>query len=143
MRIHVREELIKPSTLIDSLPLSKEIVNTINIARFHADQIIQGKDKRLLVIMGPCSIHDPSAALEYANRLKSIATQFADDLFIIMRAYFEKPRTAIGWKGLISDPFLNGQFDVNHGLTLARKLLLEFAELGVPAGTEFFFVNQF
>ena len=94
LRIHAREELIKPNTLIDALPISSEGVHTITTARHHANQIIQGKENRLLVIIGPCSIHDTEAALEYASRLKLAASQFSDDLYIIMRAYFEKPRTA-------------------------------------------------
>ena len=137
MRIDSQQELIKPNILINALPVTTPVVDTINNARQQVDHIIQGKDNRLLVVMGPCSIHDTDAALEYAKRLKSAAIRFADDLFIVMRVYFEKPRTTIGWKGLISDPFLNGRFDVNHGLSLARKLLVDLNHLGIPTGTEF------
>jgi 3-deoxy-7-phosphoheptulonate synthase len=98
---------------------------------------VHGKDDRLLVVVGPCSIHDPAAALDYANRLKPLSDDHALDLFIVMRTYFEKPRTTVGWKGLINDPKLDGSFDINHGLRVARGLLSSLAELGLPAGTEF------
>src|SRR5207244_1460062 len=98
--------------------------------------IIAGRDDRLLAVVGPCSIHDPAAALDYARRLGALAARLADKLFVVMRVYFEKPRTTIGWKGLINDPHLNGTHDMQTGLRLARKLLLDLARLGVPAGTE-------
>ena len=129
--------LITPELLLRELPLPQNITDTITQARSLIRDIILGKDPRLLIVVGPCSIHDPAAALEYANLLKNAATHFADDLVMVMRVYFEKPRTTVGWKGLISDPFLNGSFDINQGLKLARKLLLDLGELGVPAGTEF------
>lgn len=137
MRISSQQELTKPNALIDAFPATKDIIDTISATRQQVNNIIQGRDDRLLVVIGPCSIHDAEAALEYATQLKSAAIRFADDLFIIMRVYFEKPRTTIGWKGLISDPFLDGRFDVNYGLSLARKLLIELSHLGIPAGTEF------
>jgi 3-deoxy-7-phosphoheptulonate synthase len=100
-------------------------------------RIVTGAEDRLLVVVGPCSIHDPDAALEYAGRLREIAKLYADELLIVMRVYFEKPRTVVGWKGLINDPFLDGSFQINRGLRLARKLMLSVVELGVPVGTEF------
>lgn len=137
LRINSQQELIKPDALINLLPANARIFNTIEVARQHARNIIRGIDNRLLIIVGPCSIHDTQAAFEYAEKLKKAATYFEDDLCVIMRVYFEKPRTTIGWKGLINDPFLDGSFDINHGLTLARKLLLDLNQLGMPAGTEF------
>ncbi len=129
--------LISPHQLRTEQPVTAAALTTIQSARQHISRIIQGHDKRLLVIVGPCSIHDTEGALEYAALLKKAAEKFADELFIVMRVYFEKPRTTVGWKGLISDPFLDGSFAINHGLLLARKLLLELNQLGVPAGTEF------
>lgn len=106
-------------------------------ARTKADAILRGNDDRLLVVVGPCSIHDPEAAMEYAQMLKIEAVRLKDDLQIIMRVYFEKPRTTVGWKGLINDPNLDDSFDINHGLRIARKLLLDLANIGMPSGTEF------
>lgn len=106
-------------------------------ARTQADAILRGNDDRLLVVVGPCSIHDPEAAMEYAQMLKIEADRLKDDLQIIMRVYFEKPRTTVGWKGLINDPNLDDSFDINHGLRIARKLLLDLANIGMPSGTEF------
>lgn len=134
---HLTEPLLTPATLLNTLPLSSKALETVKTARAAARNIIQGTDKRLLVIVGPCSIHDTQAALEYATLLKTAAERLTNELFIIMRVYFEKPRTTVGWKGLIRDPLLDGSFNINNGLTLARKLLLDLAELGVPAGTEF------
>ncbi|MDR3476898.1 MAG: 3-deoxy-7-phosphoheptulonate synthase [Gammaproteobacteria bacterium] len=137
LRIDSLQALITPIALINSLPLSPHKALQIQEARETAANIIQGKDKRLLVVMGPCSIHDSQVALEYAAHLKKAAAHYAEKLFIIMRVYFEKPRTLLGWKGLISDPHLNGTFNINHGLTLARKILLTLAEMEMPAATEF------
>jgi 3-deoxy-7-phosphoheptulonate synthase len=137
LRIQSQHPLIKPTTLLDELPLTPKIADTVRNAREIARQIMQGEDQRLLVIVGPCSIHDPTAALEYAHLLRHAARRFADDLFLIMRVYFEKPRTHVGWKGLISDPHLNESYDMNHGLRLARQLLLDLNALEVPSGTEF------
>jgi 3-deoxy-7-phosphoheptulonate synthase len=137
LRVDSLQALVKPIDLMDMLPLSATHAAQIQEARQAAANIIQGKDKRLLVVMGPCSIHDSEIALEYAERLKAVSERYADKLLIIMRVYFEKPRTLLGWKGLISDPLLNGTFDINHGLTSARKILLALAEMGLPAATEF------
>ena len=136
-RIHSRKPLISPRVLMNLLPLSASAKNTVDAARSEIIGILENKDPRLLVILGPCSIHDTEAALDYAELVKSARNRFTDELCIIMRVYFEKPRTTMGWKGLISDPSLDGSFDMNLGLKLARKLLLNLAELGVPAGTEF------
>ena len=129
--------LIPPAILLEELPLTEHASQTISRGRRQAEQIIQGQDDRLLVIVGPCSIHDPKAALEYADRLQSVVERFAGDLLLVMRVYFEKPRTTIGWKGLINDPKLDGSFDINNGLRTARQLLLTLAERGLPTGSEF------
>ncbi|KAJ1958709.1 hypothetical protein EC988_000144 [Linderina pennispora] len=128
--------LIPPQILMEDLPLSESAAKTIVKGRLESEAIIQGKDDRLLVVVGPCSIHNPTAALEYADLLKEYAAQAADDLCIVMRVYFEKPRTTIGWKGLINDPDLNNDFAINKGLRKARTLLLDIAEKGLPAGCE-------
>lgn len=137
LKINSLQSLLKPEQLTQQLPLTLAAAKIIQHARDTAAKIIAGKDNRLLVIVGPCSIHDVNAALEYATRLKNAATDFAAELFIMMRVYFEKPRTVLGWKGLINDPHLDNSFDVNYGLTVARKLLLDLTDLGIPAGTEF------
>lgn len=134
---HSDQLLITPRQLLLSQPLTATASATIQSARHQIRKIIQGDDHRLLVVLGPCSIHDPVAALDYAARLKSAALTFADELCIVMRVYFEKPRTTVGWKGFISDPHLDGSFAIHEGLMLARKLLLELNEMGMPAGTEF------
>ena len=115
----------------------EDAIARIADARRQISDIVHGKDDRLLVVVGPCSIHDPDAALEYANRLKPLHKDLADDLLIVMRTYFEKPRTTVGWKGLINDPNLDGSFDINHGLRVARGLLSSLAEMELPTGTEF------
>ncbi len=132
-----KKTLISPLVLSQELPVSENSVKKIQHARETARKIIHGQDPRLMVITGPCSIHDVDAAMEFAELLKQAANNFSDDLFILMRVYFEKPRTTTGWKGLISDPRLDGSFDLQEGLKLARKLLLELTQLGIPAGTEF------
>ncbi|MEO8402172.1 MAG: 3-deoxy-7-phosphoheptulonate synthase [Gammaproteobacteria bacterium] len=137
IRIQSQKPLISPSMLFKEFPVDSNLTNKIAQFRHTARRIIQGQDDRLLVIVGPCSIHDVKAALEFAEKLTRAATQYEDDLFLIMRVYFEKPRTTIGWKGLINDPRLDNSFDVNYGLALARKLLIDLNELNVPAGTEF------
>lgn len=137
LRIQEIRELTPPSYLIREFPCGQLASSTVHNARHSAHDIIHGKDDRLLVIVGPCSIHDPKAAEEYAEKLSELRRHYADDLEIIMRVYFEKPRTTIGWKGLINDPDLDGSFHINHGLRLARELLLTINELGVPAATEF------
>lgn len=129
--------LITPDILINEFPHTSKTRQVVNDARHAINQILSGNDKRLLVIVGPCSIHDPDAALEYAHLLADAARQYQETLCIVMRAYFEKPRTTLGWKGLISDPNLDGSFDINTGLQSARKLLVAINELGLPIGTEF------
>ena len=118
---------------IQGTPVEKMISST----RRHVHQIMAGKDDRLLVIIGPCSIHDPAAAIEYARRLKEQRDKYADTLEIVMRVYFEKPRTTVGWKGLINDPYLDESFRIDEGLRIARQLLIEINRLGLPAGSEF------
>jgi 3-deoxy-7-phosphoheptulonate synthase len=137
LRIHSNQPLITPESLIQEFPISENANEVVKAARNAANRIIQGGDDRLLVIVGPCSIHDSKAALEYAALLQNAAQSFKKELCIIMRVYFEKPRTTVGWKGLISDPFLNGSFDMNCGLRIARNLLLEINNLGMAAATEF------
>ncbi|MCL4168191.1 UNVERIFIED_CONTAM: hypothetical protein GTU68_056583, partial [Idotea baltica] len=137
LRIAGIDPLISPAVLSYYLPLTEKAAVVVERARTEAEAILSGKDDRLLVVIGPCSIHDPSAALEYADRLKASIDRYKDDLQIVMRVYFEKPRTTVGWKGLINDPHLDGSFDINRGLRFARELLLQLAEMGIPAGTEF------
>lgn len=137
LRISGLQEVIPPEELHKEYPLSDKATDTIYHTRQTIHEILQGENDRLLVIVGPCSIHDPKAAREYAERLKALKDELADDLCIVMRVYFEKPRTTVGWKGLINDPHLDDSFNINHGLRVARSLLLDVAEMGVPAGTEF------
>jgi 3-deoxy-7-phosphoheptulonate synthase len=137
LRIRAAKPLIAPAVLEDELPLPEEGAALVAAARRTIEAILTRRDDRLLVVVGPCSIHDPDAALEYAGLLRRAAARLADDLFLVMRVYFEKPRTTIGWKGLISDPGLDGSFQINTGLRLARKLLLDVAALGLPAANEF------
>eukprot|EP01117_Protostelium_nocturnum_P012915 TRINITY_DN4782_c0_g1_i1.p1 TRINITY_DN4782_c0_g1~~TRINITY_DN4782_c0_g1_i1.p1 ORF type:complete len:394 (+),score=127.96 TRINITY_DN4782_c0_g1_i1:223-1404(+) len=136
-RVKAIKPLIPPQILMEDLPLSLSAAQTISKGRTSAENIIAGKDDRVLVIVGPCSIHDPKAAFEYASKLRDYASTVEKDLAIIMRVYFEKPRTTVGWKGLINDPFLDGSFQINKGLRTARSLLLSLNEMGVPAGCEF------
>ena len=137
LRIAGYRPLIPPAILMEELPLSPEGSRVVRRTRAEVVDIIDGRDDRLVVIVGPCSVHDPSAARAYAERLKEAAAQFERDLRIVMRVYFEKPRTTVGWKGLINDPHLDGSFAVNHGLRLARQLLLDVVALGLPTGCEF------
>ena len=137
LRIQKTDELISPQHLIADLPVSKEAAATVENARRTIHRILMGDDDRVLAIVGPCSIHDPVAAREYAVKLKDVADKHQADLFIVMRVYFEKPRTTVGWKGLINDPDLNDTFQINKGLHLARHLLSDLAEMGVPTGTEY------
>lgn len=130
-------QLIAPAVLMEKLPASPEIGSLVAESRSTAAEILRGEDDRLLCVVGPCSIHDPKAALDYAAKLKSYADGVKDDLVIQMRVYFEKPRTTVGWKGLINDPHLDGSYDINEGLRIARQLLIDLAEMGVAAGTEF------
>jgi 3-deoxy-7-phosphoheptulonate synthase len=133
----VESTLIKPNVLIQAQPCSAATASFVNASRAAASNIIHGQDKRLLVIVGPCSIHDENSALEYAELLADASRLFCNELKLVMRVYFEKPRTLLGWKGLISDPWLDESFDINHGLQLARKILLQLTGLGVSAATEF------
>lgn len=128
--------LISPKELKNKLPITPSIANHVLENRKIIENILNKKDTRLLVAVGPCSIYDPKAALEYAKKLKVLKDELNDNLFIIMRAYFEKPRTTVGWKGYISDPHLKGEGDISEGLFLARKLLIEISELGLPVATE-------
>ncbi|NQZ54101.1 MAG: 3-deoxy-7-phosphoheptulonate synthase [Piscirickettsiaceae bacterium] len=137
LRITGIQEVIPPVQLHQALPITDHASETVFNARKFTQNILHGEDDRLVVIIGPCSIHDPDAAREYASRLKPLITDLKDDLHIIMRVYFEKPRSVVGWKGLINDPFLDGSFKINDGLHLARKLLLDLAEMDVPTGSEY------
>ncbi|MCB1232857.1 MAG: 3-deoxy-7-phosphoheptulonate synthase [Verrucomicrobiae bacterium] len=137
LRIASLNQLIAPVILMDQLPSTEAVAKLVDDSRKQSEAILKGKDDRLLVVVGPCSIHDPEAALEYAAKLKEYAETVKDDLFLVMRVYFEKPRTTVGWKGLINDPGLDNTFNINRGLHVARKLLLDLAEMGVPAGNEF------
>jgi 3-deoxy-7-phosphoheptulonate synthase len=137
LRIASIQEVVSPADLHRELPLSDAGATAVQDARQAIQRILNGEDDRLVVIVGPCSIHDPEAALDYARRLKAAAAEHADDLLVVMRVYFEKPRTTVGWKGLINDPGLDESFRINDGLRLARGLLRDLAEMGVPAATEF------
>jgi 3-deoxy-7-phosphoheptulonate synthase len=137
IRIKWTKVVLPPVFLEEEMPMSERASSTIFQARSEISDILRGKDHRLLVVVGPCSIHDIRAALEYATLLKAAIDELSDDLCIVMRVYFEKPRTSIGWKGLINDPYLDQSFKINDGLRWARRLLLDLAEMGVPAGTEF------
>jgi 3-deoxy-7-phosphoheptulonate synthase len=128
--------LQSPEEITQELPLSERGAEVIVQARSEIEAILHGKDSRKLVIVGPCSIHDPEAAIEYAHRLSALRSRLSDQLMIVMRVYFEKPRTTVGWKGLINDPHLDGSFDIPKGLRKARSLLRDIAELGMPAATE-------
>ncbi|UWN48125.1 Phospho-2-dehydro-3-deoxyheptonate aldolase, Tyr-sensitive [Alcanivorax sp. ALC70] len=136
INIESQEVLVTPRALKEELPLSDGALNTVLQGRQQIRDILDRKDPRLFVVIGPCSIHDPKAALEYAERLKKLAAEVDDALFLVLRVYFEKPRTTVGWKGLINDPYMNDSFKVADGLHIARKLLLDVAELGLPAATE-------
>jgi 3-deoxy-7-phosphoheptulonate synthase len=137
LRIRDVRPLIPPAILLEEIPISERASNVVSDARAAITGVIEGTDPRLVIVVGPCSIHDPKAALEYAERLKPIADRLADSLVIVMRTYFEKPRTVVGWKGLINDPDLDESFHINKGLRLARQLLLDVNNLGVPTGSEF------
>jgi len=137
LRIVKTHPLLAPAILAKEIPITDAASATVYQSRRAIEAILDGEDARLLVVVGPCSIHDTSAALEYASRLKPIADALADALLIVMRVYFEKPRTIVGWKGLINDPDLNETYHINKGLRLARQLLADILALGVPAGTEF------
>jgi len=137
LRIRDIRELTTPETLMREFAITEPASITVAAARKSLQRILHGQDDRLAVVIGPCSIHDPAAALDYANRLKEQRERLSDALEIIMRVYFEKPRTTVGWKGLINDPNLDGSFNINEGLRRARGLLLDINQLGLPAGCEF------
>jgi 3-deoxy-7-phosphoheptulonate synthase len=136
-RIEQSGELLAPMQIMRELRASERAMGVVAHARGRIHDVLRGADDRMFVVVGPCSIHDPAAALDYARRLKPLADELAHDLIIVMRVYFEKPRTTVGWKGLINDPHLNESYDINEGLRLARKLLLEVNETGLPCATEF------
>lgn len=130
------QPLVTPAELKTELPLTENAYQTVLRGRETIRNILDGKDKRLFVVIGPCSIHDPAAAHEYADRLKVLSEKVKDSLYIVMRVYFEKPRTTVGWKGLINDPDMNDSFNIEKGLRIGRKLLLELNEKGLPCATE-------
>lgn len=136
-RIEEIKELLPPVALLEKFPAFDEVAAVVAQARGAIHNILQKKDDRLLVIIGPCSIHDIKAALEYAEKLKTMREHFGKELEIVMRVYFEKPRTTIGWKGLINDPYMDSSFQINEGLRIGRKLLIDINEMGVPAAGEF------
>lgn len=137
LRVTAIDPLISPAILMYEYPLSPKSAEVVTQARQEAEAIFTGKDDRLLVLVGPCSIHDPKAAMEYARLLQAEKERYKDELCIIMRTYFEKPRTTVGWKGLINDPNLDNTYAINKGLKVARELLLAITEIGIPTGTEF------
>jgi 3-deoxy-7-phosphoheptulonate synthase len=137
LRIKEIKELAPPSHLLREFPCDEAASNTVFESRSAIHRILHGMDDRLVVVIGPCSIHDPAAALEYAKRLKAERERLKADLEVVMRVYFEKPRTTVGWKGLINDPDLDGSFRINHGLRVARELLMEINSAGLPAGCEY------
>jgi len=137
LRIKEIREVVAPNTVHDECPITEEGSKTVFEAREAIHKILHREDDRLLVITGPCSVHDTDAALEYARKLKAVAEELKDDLVVVMRVYFEKPRTTVGWKGLINDPNLDGSFAINDGLRIARKLLVDLTDMGIPTGTEF------
>jgi len=137
LRIKEINELLPPVALLEKFPATETAANTVSQARNAIHNILQGNDDRLLVVIGPCSIHDPAAAKEYAARLLTLREALKDELEVVMRVYFEKPRTTVGWKGLINDPHMDNSFQINDGLRIARKLLLEINDSGLPAAGEF------
>ena len=136
INIESTEVLLSPSQVKTQLPLSDALQKSIIEHRKTLENILDGKDQRLFVVVGPCSIHDPVAAIDYAKKLKKLVAEVADTIVLVMRVYFEKPRTTTGWKGLINDPHLNGSFDIKTGLLMARQLMIELAELSLPMATE-------
>jgi 3-deoxy-7-phosphoheptulonate synthase len=137
LRIKEIKELVPPAHVLREFPISEKAAETVYETRTGIHRILHGADDRLFVIMGPCSIHDVKAAVEYAGRLKEMKDKLEHDLLVVMRVYFEKPRTTVGWKGLINDPRLDGSFRINDGLRIGRRLLLDLNEMGVPAACEF------
>jgi len=137
VRIGAVRPLITPALLQERVPVRDDTLALVEASRAAVADVLHGRDPRLIVVVGPCSIHDHDQAIEYGERLKAQADRLQDDLLIVMRAYFEKPRTTVGWKGYINDPHLDGSFTINEGLERARRLLLELTSMGVPTGTEF------
>jgi len=137
VRIGAVRPLITPALLQERVPVRDDTLSLVEASRAAVADVLHGRDDRLIVVVGPCSIHDHDQAIEYGQRLKAVADDLRDDLFIVMRAYFEKPRTTVGWKGYINDPHLDGSFSINEGLERARRLLLELTSMGLPTGTEF------
>ena len=137
VRIGAVRPLITPALLQERVPVRDDTLSLVEASRAAVADVLHGRDSRLLVVVGPCSIHDHDQAIEYGQRLKAQAGRLQDDLLIVMRAYFEKPRTTVGWKGYINDPHLDGSFTINEGLERARRLLLELTSMGLPTGTEF------
>jgi 3-deoxy-7-phosphoheptulonate synthase len=137
LRIREIKEVCSPNALHHEFPITEAAAETVYSTRSAIQGILHGRDDRLLVVAGPCSVHDPHAALEYAQRLKVLRDELSDRLLVVMRVYFEKPRTTVGWKGLINDPHLDGSFEINQGLGIARRLLLDLNNMQMPAGTEF------
>ena len=137
VRITRMKPLIPPAILLEELPADEAMASQVSQDRKEIQDILHGRDDRLLVVVGPCSIHDPDAAREYAGRLKPLADRISDRVKVVMRVYFEKPRTIVGWKGLINDPFLDGSFEINKGLHIARGLLGDITRMGLPTGVEF------
>jgi 3-deoxy-7-phosphoheptulonate synthase len=137
LRIKWTKVVLPPVFLEEEMPMTDAASDTVFETRKAICDVLAGVDKRLIVVVGPCSIHDTKAAREYAAKLKDVMTKVSKELVIVMRVYFEKPRTTIGWKGLINDPYLDNSYKINDGLRMARRLLLDIAEMGVPAGTEF------
>jgi 3-deoxy-7-phosphoheptulonate synthase len=137
LRVESIRPLIPPAILLEELPLTEDGSMIVARARDEVRAVLDRQDDRLLVVIGPCSIHDPRAGRDYAQRLKQLADALAEELVVVMRVYFEKPRTTVGWKGLINDPLLDGSFVINEGLRTARRFLLHLVELGLPAGCEF------
>ena len=137
LRIIAMKNLLAPRELIDEFPVTREVAQTVVLGRSGIQRILAKQDDRIVVVVGPCSIHDPEAAMEYATKLREVQVEHENDLLIVMRVYFEKPRTTIGWKGLINDPGLDNSFHINRGLRTARGLLRDINAVGLPTGTEF------
>jgi 3-deoxy-7-phosphoheptulonate synthase len=137
VRIAAVRALVAPALLLEDLPVTAEVESLVQRSRQAIGRVLQGQDDKLVVVVGPCSIHDHDQAIAYARRLKGLADELAPELLVVMRVYFEKPRTTVGWKGYINDPRLDGSFRINEGLRRARQLLLEVNAMGLPAGTEF------
>ena len=128
--------MIPPACLLEEIPITEKAIKTVRSARFKISEILKGNDDRLLLVCGPCSIHEINSAIEYAKKLYELSQKVREDILIVMRTYFEKPRTTVGWKGLINDPYLNDTCKINHGMGMARKLLLDISNMGLPCGYE-------